>query len=161
MYGPGIYFAENSSKSNQYIACPKCGGGAISKKNPVTRKPIPCNCGDPDIEYCIILSRVCLGNPYVSVSYEHWKNDKENRLLKDSENYQPIPKVGCDLCSITQHCTPPTQHNNVVEAKESGHDSVCAVSEDQHDNSILRNREFIVYDKRQTYPEYIITFKRK
>lgn len=25
MFGAGIYFAENSSKSNQYIPCPSCG----------------------------------------------------------------------------------------------------------------------------------------
>jgi len=32
MFGPGIYFAENSSKSNQYVSCPKCISGSIPKK---------------------------------------------------------------------------------------------------------------------------------
>ena len=29
MFGGGCYFAEDSSKSNQYIPCPTCGKGAI------------------------------------------------------------------------------------------------------------------------------------
>jgi len=140
--------------------------GLYQEKNPVTKKPIPCICGNPDMEYCMILSRVCLGNPYVSVNYQHWKDDKENRLKESIYDYQPlpwIPKVGCDLCSISQHCHPPSQHSDNVsrEANQSEHDSVFVVSEDQHASSILRNREFIVHDKHQTYPEYIITFKRK
>jgi hypothetical protein len=37
MFGAGIYLAENSSKSNQYVPCPNCGRGSIVKKG-------ICNC---------------------------------------------------------------------------------------------------------------------
>ena len=39
MFGGGCYFAEDSSKSNQYIPCPNCGEGAI-----FTKKSIACRC---------------------------------------------------------------------------------------------------------------------
>jgi len=136
MFGPGIYFAENSSKSNQYVSCPKCSSGAIPKKNRT------CTCKDPDIVYQILLTRVCLGNPYVCTDYKHWKENAHERLNKNRENYTPFPNGGCMLCV-----------NNVLE-----HHSVYC--ESKKGGGPLRAREFAVYDKRQTYPEFIIHYKR-
>jgi len=142
MFGPGIYFAENSSKSNQYIACPNCDGGSIPTKT------VSCRCEKKDIVYCMILTRVCLGNPYVCCDYTPWKITKDDRMNKDKPNYSPYPPNGCALCSSN----PPQ--------KQIEHHSVYGVSEDQDSTSFLRNREFVVYDGRLAYPEFLINYKR-
>jgi len=138
MFGPGIYFAENSSKSNQYVACPKCDGGSIPRKGQ------KCSCDASEIIYSMILSRVCLGNPYVCNDYKFWSLTKDDRQKNRSENYSPIPQEGCTACT----------HPIIRE-----HHSVYA--EKNQDGLRLFNREFVVYDKRQTYPEFIIYYKRK
>eukprot|EP01124_Arcella_intermedia_P009621 TRINITY_DN16290_c0_g2_i1.p1 TRINITY_DN16290_c0_g2~~TRINITY_DN16290_c0_g2_i1.p1 ORF type:complete len:514 (-),score=124.84 TRINITY_DN16290_c0_g2_i1:105-1559(-) len=70
MFGHGVYFAEQSSKSNQYVPCPLCGYNCISKKG-------PCNCSKEDIRaaggYCMVLARVLLGNPHVCKTYSKEK----------------------------------------------------------------------------------------
>jgi len=139
MYGPGIYFAENSSKANQYVSCPNCDGGAIKKG-----EKMECRC-QGEIEYRIILARVCLGTPFLSKDYSHWRNSKEERNDKTKIGYSPFPKTGCELCSNSGSCY---------------HDSVYA-EDKTRGGDFLRMREFIVYDKRQTYPEFIIHYKRK
>jgi len=58
-YSTGCYFADISSKSNQYVACPKCKGGSIGTK------PQHCECPDTEIEYTICYCRVLLGDPYL------------------------------------------------------------------------------------------------
>jgi len=133
MFGPGIYFAEHSSKANQYVACPKCQGGSIPKKNTL------CSCTG-DIEYCMLLSRVCLGNPFICHNYEIWSSTREERKDRDVENFSPYPSMGCFL------------NDDCIE-----HHSVYA---EQKPSGCVRAREFIVYDKRQTYPEFLIYYKR-
>jgi len=142
MFGPGIYFAENSSKANQYVSCPKCHGGSIPKKD-----KLACTCDPLDLEYCIILSRVCLGNSYVSKKYIHWQECKSERLNRSNRNYTPYPKTGCYLCETLK------------EDHLSIHDSVLVESTLQEGE--LRAREFVVYDFKQTYPELLIYYKRK
>ena len=56
MFGGGLYFAEHSSKSNQYIECSTCKRGKID-----TNKY--CLCTKPsEKDYAILLCRVVLGN---------------------------------------------------------------------------------------------------
>jgi len=88
----------------------------------------------------MILSRVSLGNPYVCQNYEIWENTKDERKNRDDSNFRPFPSTGCHLNDdITEH------HSVYVEQTPSG----C-----------VRAREFIVYDKRQTFPEFLIYYKR-
>jgi len=134
MFGVGLYFAENSSKSNQYVPCTHCLKGAINKP--------PCNCDPDDItkDYQLIFSRVCLGNPFICREYDE---DSFKTPDKNAEVYDPIPKQGC---SLNDH---PYKHH-----------SVLAESEKDGASTSLKLREFIVYDRSQTYPEYIVHYKR-
>jgi len=132
MFGSGLYFAENSSKSNQYVPCPKCGKGCIGKSE--------CHC-EPEtitLPYTMLLSRVILGNAYLCKDYDpDWFKIDSKKV----EEYKPIPKTGCGLCEETEH------------------DSVFAESMSLG-GDCLNYREFIVYNKAQTYPEYIIYYNR-
>jgi hypothetical protein len=87
---------------------------------------------------------VCLGNPYVCVDYNNWK-DSSNTEKKDRDqpNYTPFPTGGCHLCKNDEK----TVHHSVY-------------AEEERREGSLRSREFIVYDKGQTYPEYIIYYQR-
>jgi len=65
MFGGGIYFAENSSKSNQYVPCSNCNGGAVfSTTN--------CSCKDQGI-LGLILCRVALGDVHIALKYDQDK----------------------------------------------------------------------------------------
>ncbi|CAF1137147.1 unnamed protein product [Rotaria sordida] len=67
MFGGGFYLAENSSKSNQYIPCPKCGKNSIGND-------IGCNCANQqDIEFAIVLYRAALGDVHVAMKYDKEK----------------------------------------------------------------------------------------
>lgn len=102
MFGSGIYFAENSSKSDEYIVPDSSG-----------------NC-------YIFLSRVIMGVPFVT-------------LTSQSNLKRPPQRSGLIL------------YNSVLaECQETGHKTA----------QLQRYREFIVYDRKQTYPEFLITFKR-
>ena len=62
MYGAGIYFAENSSKANQY-----CHGGSCTASGFLTGRA-QCRCKKSE-EASIMLCRVALGDPFVEVKY--------------------------------------------------------------------------------------------
>jgi hypothetical protein len=64
MFGGGSYFAEDSSKSNQYIPCPKCGKGAIFQG-----KSVECKCKN-DAVFPILLCRVLLGDFHTVMNYD-------------------------------------------------------------------------------------------
>ncbi|CAF1099551.1 unnamed protein product [Rotaria sordida] len=67
MFGGGFYLAENSSKSNQYIPCPRCGKNSIDND-------IGCNCANQqDIEFAIVLYRAALGDVHVAMKYDKEK----------------------------------------------------------------------------------------
>eukprot|EP01117_Protostelium_nocturnum_P011939 TRINITY_DN4368_c0_g1_i1.p1 TRINITY_DN4368_c0_g1~~TRINITY_DN4368_c0_g1_i1.p1 ORF type:complete len:634 (+),score=161.77 TRINITY_DN4368_c0_g1_i1:256-2157(+) len=63
MFGAGIYFAENASKSNQYVPCPICGQGSIISKSAI------CTCGT-SITYTLLLCRVILGDVHIAKTYD-------------------------------------------------------------------------------------------
>ncbi|EKX35886.1 hypothetical protein GUITHDRAFT_79242, partial [Guillardia theta CCMP2712] len=49
----------------------------------------------------------------------------------------------------------------VMPGSDRLHDSVIGVTKDTHPSAFLEKyREFIVYDRRQTYPELLVEFKR-
>jgi hypothetical protein len=67
MFGAGVYFAENASKSNQYIPCSQCGKGSILTKD-------QCECKETSEKSCqMLLCRVVLGDVHVALKYEKAK----------------------------------------------------------------------------------------
>jgi len=100
MFGAGIYFAENSSKSDLYT------GSSVTKT--------------------LILCRATLGNQYVTLS------------------------------SMTNLRRPPDGNGLLTRKK---YHSVVGDSQKYNPSASLKNREFIVYDNSQAYPEYIIEYK--
>lgn len=112
LFGHGIYFAENSSKSDEYITA------------------------DPQGLCYIFLSRVTLGNPFISTSMH--KDIKRPPCIK---GHFDTEVRGCDH----------ERHDSIVGEVESP----------QYPNALLkRYREFIVYDRSQCYAEYLISFRR-
>jgi len=88
MFGTGIYFSENSSKSNQYVACPICSGNAIGQ----TRKH-PCTDTAEKIEkaggYVMIIARVLLGDSHICKTYNEsdYKGKDKPPKKPDSDKY--------------------------------------------------------------------------
>lgn len=107
LFGHGIYFAENSSKSDEYIVPDRNG-------------------------LCyIFLARVCLGEPHSTL--------QSTRGMKRPPARTDNPNILYD--SVRGECQ---QHKPFGKP-----------------NAFLkRYREFIVFDRKQTYPELLITFKR-
>lgn len=126
MFGCGIYFAENSSKSVLYAhasSCPQSGAVYIGQTS-------ACNCtGVNDVERVMFLCRVCVGTPHIRLE----ATDKDKPLRR-----------------------PPDREDTGIPF-----DSVLGESAQWNKSAKLAFREFIVYDRRQCYPEYIITFKCK
>jgi len=132
MFGAGIYFAENSSKSNQYVPCPHCGKGSIFKDK-------DCQCSldkkkGPDIVYGMVIARVMMGDVHICKQYKE-------------EIYKGTPKNPVRLA--------PT---NPVTKRP--HDAVLGEATKYGGNS-LKFREIIIYDRKQAYPEYIVHYKRR
>jgi len=75
MFGAGCYFAENSSKSNQYAPCPICRNGAIPNRTLCHDSPemIAKSRG-----YVMIFARVLLGYGHVCMKYDEkiYKKDE-------------------------------------------------------------------------------------
>jgi len=131
MFGFAAYFADRSSKSNQYIPCTTCGKGAIGA---IYTK---CDCKPENIKepYCMLISRVILGNPFICIDY-----DEELFKSKDKEN-GPL---------------------KVLETKEQKmFDSVFAETKAiGNGKTSLQYREVAIYDPGQCYPEFIVYFRR-
>lgn len=110
MFGAGIYFAEDSSKSDQYIESHSDGYSYI------------------------LLCRVMLGDAGVVLS----THSNERRALCKKR------KCNDDRCS----------HNRfdslMAETKRNKYKKA----------SLHRHREFIVYDRTQCYPEFLIKYKK-
>ena len=62
MFGAGIYFADNSSKANQY-----CHGGSCTASGFLTGRA-QCRCKKSE-EASMMLCRVALGDPFIEVNY--------------------------------------------------------------------------------------------
>jgi len=94
-----------------------------------------CCCPDPG-EYGLLLCRVVLGDVHLALKYE-------SSVYKGDSRYpvrRPPAKTDATLGEL---------YDSILgESKEYGGDS-------------LQYREFIVYDRHQVYPEYVIHFKRK
>lgn len=127
MFGAGIYFAENSSKSNQYVPCPQCGKGAIFTDGICT-----CNLISTQ-NYGMLMCRVILGDIHIALDYnsEQYKGTKKHPIRR-----------------------PPYKLNDMEL-----YDSIMGESIN-NGGSKLNYREFIIYDRFQVYPEYILYFDR-
>ena len=62
MFGAGLYFADNSSKANQY-----CHGGSCTASGFLTGRA-QCRCKKSE-EACVLLCRVALGDPFIEKRY--------------------------------------------------------------------------------------------
>ena len=135
MFGKGIYFAENSSKSNQYADCSFCGYDN-------------CN-GCVDGVFVMFLCRVTLGGKYLRKGYYMSLISFLFRKTLYSDPYITGTKM------VTLERPPP---------KPSGgfglYDSVFGESQEHITDSALKYREFVVYNQFQVYPEYIIYYQR-
>jgi len=85
MFGTAVYFAENSSKSNQYVACPICQGNAIGKLKST------CDHTAAEVEqagdYSMIIARVLLGDSHICLDYDESKYKHQIVApLKDGKN---------------------------------------------------------------------------
>eukprot|EP00163_Fabomonas_tropica_P022184 TRINITY_DN386_c0_g1_i3.p1 TRINITY_DN386_c0_g1~~TRINITY_DN386_c0_g1_i3.p1 ORF type:complete len:3197 (-),score=554.22 TRINITY_DN386_c0_g1_i3:84-9674(-) len=109
MFGHGIYFAENTSKSDEY-------------------------CAPDDNGLCyMFLARVALGTPYVG--------------LKALNGLRRPP---CEFGHTTQACDHYRYHSVYAELQ----------SKDLPSAVLTKHREMVVYDRNQTYPEFLITYRR-
>eukprot|EP01006_Ploeotia_vitrea_P042368 TRINITY_DN66622_c6_g5_i1.p1 TRINITY_DN66622_c6_g5~~TRINITY_DN66622_c6_g5_i1.p1 ORF type:complete len:628 (-),score=74.66 TRINITY_DN66622_c6_g5_i1:551-2308(-) len=133
MFGGGLYFAEHSSKANQYIQCPGCGRNSYGLDYQAA--PTYCNCKPKYTgDYTMILSRVLLGNIHVVTKY----NEK---TYKGTQTH-PVRR-------------PPLLPGSSNETYDS------VLGESVKFGGVLNCREMVVYDRRQAYPYYIIYFKRR
>lgn len=133
MFSRGIYFADRSSKSNQYVNCAVCKKGNIPLKEKCT---CPVEAGEQEV--AMIVSRVILGNAYLC---ENYYNDIACFQLQEGD-LSPVQLL--------------SQRDNTI------YDSILAESKETgYDQSGLRYREVIVYDRSQCYPEFIVYYKRR
>jgi len=134
MFGAGVYFAENSSKSNQYIPCPTCGGGAYFTP--------ACSCSNPspDTIYKILICRVTLGDSHICTQYDA-ATYKGNDPSKPCRRAPVKAKGGSEVFDS-------------IMAEKIGVGSPAA-------NTNLKFREVIVYDRNLIYGEYIVSYKRR
>ncbi len=130
MFGGGFYLAENSSKSNQYIPCPECNGNSIFTSD-------GCNCpGQENFVFSMVLYRAILGDVHVALEYD--KEKYRDGTGKGKRVRRPPLKTGC---------------------QDELYDSVMGESIKNGGNR-LQYREFVLYERGQAYPEYVIEFRR-
>ncbi|CAF0980389.1 unnamed protein product [Adineta steineri] len=132
IFGGGFYLAENSSKSNQYIPCPRCGGN-----NRFSREECSCP-NESDFVFSIILYRVVLGDVHIAFKYDKVKYCEGAMQNGRQINIRRPPK------------------------KANGHNVFDSVMGESIENggNYLQHREFVIYDRGQAYPEYVIDFQR-
>jgi hypothetical protein len=135
MFGGGCYFAEDSSKSNQYIPCPTCGAGAIFKG-----KSSECHCDPEEQVFPILLCRVLLGDFHVVSKYDA-------KVYRGTDAARPVRRPPNKPSSMEAY-------DSVLG--ETGANGATAVNQ-----GALRFREYITYEVDQAYPEYVISYKRR
>eukprot|EP00927_Polykrikos_kofoidii_P063969 TRINITY_DN5889_c1_g3_i1.p1 TRINITY_DN5889_c1_g3~~TRINITY_DN5889_c1_g3_i1.p1 ORF type:complete len:718 (-),score=111.87 TRINITY_DN5889_c1_g3_i1:47-2056(-) len=84
MFGPGLYLADLSSKSNLYVPCPQCNGGSYFRPK--------CECDPATVEagpaYRMILCRAVLGRVWVDINF--------NESLYKGKSDSPAALLGAD-----------------------------------------------------------------
>eukprot|EP01124_Arcella_intermedia_P001777 TRINITY_DN10966_c0_g2_i1.p1 TRINITY_DN10966_c0_g2~~TRINITY_DN10966_c0_g2_i1.p1 ORF type:complete len:594 (+),score=91.54 TRINITY_DN10966_c0_g2_i1:83-1783(+) len=142
MFGSGLYFAEDSSKSNQYVDCPVCHQGCIGMATEGKEKEkgqvVSCKCTPEDVKkaggYAMVLSRVIMGDPHLCTSYS-------------STFYKGIVYPPFEKDSIWAEAPIPCIDPSPLPVREG--------------EQGLKYREFIVFEPEYVYPEYIIYYERK
>eukprot|EP00808_Paulinella_micropora_P004869 g47952.t1 len=131
MFGGGFYLAENSSKSNQYIPCPTCEGNAIFARQPCTCPQAVQN----DQTYIMLIYRAALGNAHIMTHYDEkrYRGEMANKPVRRPPN---LPASNRTYDSVFAECNPAFPHTGLV------------------------NREIIIYDQHQAYPEFLVEFRR-
>jgi hypothetical protein len=138
MFGGGFYLAENASKSNQYVPCPRCGGNAI-----MSRKGCSAACfdhvgGGLAKRYFMIVYRASLGDVHV---VRHYNSDRYK-----GPTYRPVRRP-----PLRDDCRP---FDSVLGERASN-------LGDGGGKTPLRFREVILYDDgRAAYPEYVVQYER-
>lgn len=158
VFGAGLYFAENSSKSNQYNDCPRCGKNSIVCQ---AENEQDCKCTWEEVDeyasglkwkerwptlgahlqkkggpYTMLLCRVMLGRSAVLLLKTHTDIKNKGDDLKEKwKGRRVAPTLG-----------------------GVKYDSVYSLAE--YEKGKFRMRETVLYDGAQVYPEYIIHYRR-
>ena len=77
MFGGGLYFADLSSKSNQYVPCTACYKGSIGRD--------PCKCEAVEKPYRMLLCRVLLGRIKVCKVYREEDYKQQHQPLQQRD----------------------------------------------------------------------------
>eukprot|EP01080_Neovahlkampfia_damariscottae_P011467 gene11467-4631_t len=142
MFGAGFYLAENSTKSNQYIACSNCGKGCIFKKK-------LCTCTE-EPTLVMLIYRVTLGHPHIALQY----SKEIYRGFGDGIDIEGVGKM-YSRSEFGRAVRRPPNKPGSFEA----YDSLIG-EKMEFGGDTLKYREFVLYEKDQAYPEYIIEYKR-
>jgi len=137
MFGAALYFAENSSKSNQYVHSGSCKLSGAMPRDPHARqqwdRDCTCKCAD---ECCMLLCRVTLGDALLEVQH---RGNAPGQFW----------------------------HQRRTESEKPGgtdgeiYNSVIAESSLRNQRASVLFREYIVYVGAQIYPEYLVYYKRR
>ena len=167
LYGMGIYFSDSSCKANQYTR--PCQASGLMWINVGATKPTPGReLNHPGLAEAL----ENLGQ--VHFSQEEWDTFAIDTLLADDfiqsgdAYFKPAQQKAMLLCRVLMgwpHCTDsshagirrPTS-NDANDGKPF--DSVFAESGVAHGGT-QRHNEYVVFDKWQVYPEYLVLFSEK
>lgn len=130
MFGQGAYFAEAASKADQYSRVADTASGHAAAYR------------DEDRAVCyLIVAKVCMGEPFTAIKPLNGRR-----------------KPPCCEASADGKCAKSgNEHCGMHEA----YDSVLAESQLTDPRACLRwYREFVVYDRNQTLPLYLISYAR-
>lgn len=137
IFGSGLYLQETSFQAYPYVTCPKCGEGAIYSKDS------KCSCKDDEV-CTMLLFRTLLGHSHICMKYNQQKYKGIGREGKIYFSHNAIGTI---------------QQPPIKEGSFETYDSV--IGERKEHMGEFEQREYVVYDKDQLYPEYIIKFKVK
>jgi hypothetical protein len=142
MFGAGFYLSENSSKSNQYIPCSGCGKNVIFKKS-------PCKCTEEPTLWMIIY-RVTLGHPHIALEYskEKYRGFGDGTKIEGTGTMYSKSEFGNAVRR------PPNKPGSLTP-----YDSIVGEKMEFGANR-LKFREYVLFEKDQAYPEYVVEYKR-
>ena len=135
MFGAALYFAEDSSKSNQYthaVSCSKSGFQGTAQ----------CTCKQSD-EVCMLLARVLLGDALVEKKH---RGNRPGEFWHKRRSEPEKPGGGGG--------------GGGGGGAAAVYNSVVGESIPNFSGATLQLREYIVYEASQIYPEYKVYYKR-
>ena len=135
LFSHGTYLAEDAQKNDQYVTVDASYNAAGMKE--MHAKMYSKSHSHPGEVFYIVVCRVTLGYPLST-------KDALTNTQDGASLWHPKAKVNGSQLNVipgTDVCA----HSLVAETGQK----------------ILRNREFMIYNKSQVYPEYLLAYKRK